>query len=301
MPVFSRQFRSPDYYPGIKRHKSATLSTILPIILLFVIGFTNVTASPYETGGKTYKFGVFPYLSAVRLESIYAPISVELSQALKVQVNFRTATDFKIFFTKLKNQDYDFALIQPFWYPPAVDKFGYLPLVRVEDPFVSLIMVLENSPIRAVNDLKGKVIATPPEFVPVVHMAKRALRRANLIPGKDVTLKAFKTVDSCFQQIIIGAASACVAPPFAPALIEEKMNIRLRVVVKTRSIPNLSLVVHSRVSAQQRNKIEQAFLTISESEAGTRLLKTLRSRRFIRAQDREYNVVREYIREINKR
>jgi len=76
-----------------------------------------------------------------------------------------------------------------------------------------------------------------------------AAYKFGLIPGKDVQLKAFKSVDSCFQQVLIGAADACVTPPFAVAVIEEKMNLQLRTLLKTPSIPNLSIVVHSRVPA----------------------------------------------------
>ncbi len=159
------------------------------------------------------------------MNKIYAPVSNELSKSLNHKVKFRTSSTFKKFLDKLKSGYYDFALIQPFWYPVAVDKTGYLPLLKMQEPFVSLIMVLDNSDIKKPQDLKGKIIATPPAFVPVVHMAKRALIEHNLVPGKDLTFKAFKTVDSCFQQVLISKASACVAPPFAPAIYEQSMHV----------------------------------------------------------------------------
>jgi len=254
-----------------------------------------------DVADDAYTFGVFPYLSAVRLETIYAPVSAELSKTLGRNVHFRTASQFKRFFGKLKQQHYDIALIQPFWYPPAVDQFGYLPMVRMEEPFTSLILAPYDSKIRNISDLRGKVISTPPAFVPVVHMAKRALKQLGLIPGKDVQLKAFKSVDSCFQQVLIGAASACVAPPFTPAIIEEKMNIRLRVLLKTPSIPNLSLVIHSRVPADEREKIKSAFMSWHDSESGKTLLKRMKTQRFVPAVDTEYDVVRSFLREIKAR
>jgi len=62
----------------------------------------------------------------------------------------------------------------------------------MKKPFVSLIVVLDSSPIKSIEDLRGKTIATPPAYVPVVHMARKALIKEGIIPGKDVTLKAFK-------------------------------------------------------------------------------------------------------------
>ncbi|HHJ16061.1 MAG TPA: phosphate/phosphite/phosphonate ABC transporter substrate-binding protein [Gammaproteobacteria bacterium] len=247
-----------------------------------------------------YRFGVFPYLSAVRLEEIYAPVSAELARESGLDIHFRTSSTFERFFTRLKQQHYDIALIQPFWYPPAVDKFGYLPLVRMEEPLSSLIMVLEDSPLQTVADLKGTVIATPPAFVPVVHMARRALLEAGLVPDRDVQLRAFKSVDSCFQQLLIGTASACIAPPFAPAVIMEKMNVRLRVLLETPSIPNLSVVVHSRLPLEQREQLKDIFLSWDRNTPGQKLLKTIKTRAFVPAVDAEYDAVRTFLRDIRK-
>lgn len=250
--------------------------------------------------GRVYKFGVFPYLTPLRLEAIYAPVGANLSQALGRPVHFRTSSQFEIFFSKLEAQHYDIALIQPFWYAPAVDRFGYLPLARMEEPFVSLIMTLDESPLRSVDDLRGKTIATPPVFVPVVHMAKQALKEKGLTPGRDIELKAFKSVDSCFQQVLIGSASACVSPPFAPPVIEEKLGIKLRTLMTTAGIPNLTFIVHSRVPPKDRLSLQNAILSWGEDEIGARLLKRIKTRRFVPAHDVEYDAVRALIKGIQK-
>lgn len=90
----------------------------------------------------------------------------------------------------------------------------------MKEPFVSLIMVLEQSPYKTVDDLRNTRVATPPAFVPVVYMAKQSLSEHNLLPGRDLELVHFKSVDSRFQQVMIGQASACVSPPFAPAAFD---------------------------------------------------------------------------------
>lgn len=247
-----------------------------------------------------YKFGVFPYLSAVRMDTIYSPVSDELTQKLKHKVKFRTSSTFKKFLGKLKGEYYDFALIQPFWYPVAVDKKGYLPLLRMKEPFVSLIMVLDNSQIKTVDDLRGKVIATPPAFVPVVHMARRALLKKGIVPGKHVTFKTFKSVDSCFQQVLIGKASACVAPPFAPAVFENHMNIKLRTVLKSSGIPNLALVIHPRVAKKDRLIISQSISSWHNTKNGRKLLTDMQTKQFLPIIDKEYDVVRKFLKEIKK-
>lgn len=271
--------------------------TLFAWILILTIG-PAVKAT--ETRQEAYTLGVFPYLSAARLEPIYAPVALEMSKTLERPVEFRTSTEFKRFFKKLSQQRFDFALIQPFWYPPAADQFNYLPLVRFREPLTSMIAVLEESPVQSIDDLRGKTVATPPSFVPVVHMARRALKDRNLETGVDLQFKAYKTVDSCFQQVLIGHASACVAPNFALRKIEEKLQVKLRTVLESPSIPNLSLVAHSRIPATQREKVKSLLLSWDSgaTNASSSLLKEINTRQFVPAIDAEYDVVRSYLREI---
>ncbi len=276
---------------------------------LFTLGSTAVAGAAdsdaTRQGAATeleqpYRFGVFPYLTPLRMEAIYAPVSAALSRSLGHAVQFRTSSRFELFFEKLQVQSYDIALIQPFWYVPAVDQFGYLPLARMEEPFTSLIMVLEESSLRSAEDLRGQVVATPPAFVPVTHMAIRALEAEGMVPGRDLELRAFKSVDSCFQQILIGSAIACVSPPFAPPVIEEKLGVKLRVLMRSTSIPNLTFVIHPRVPEQDRMRFAEAILSWATSDSGRPLLRGMKTSRFVPAEDAEYDVVRELVKEVQR-
>lgn len=262
------------------------------ITLMFISPQIAWCANQYS---EEYRFGVFPYLSAVRMDNLYSPICSELSQSLDHKVKFLTASTHRIFLDKLSAEYYDLALIQPFWYPTAVDETGYIPLLRMEEPFVSLIVVLDSSSIRTVDDLKGKIIATPPPFVPVVHLATHALFEQGIVPGKDVTLESYRTVDSCLQQLLIGTASACVTPLFVPAIFEETMNVKFRTILKSSSIPNMALIIHPRVTEVDRNNIRKTILSWSDTDRGKKLLKRIQTKRFVPIVNSEYDVVREFI------
>lgn len=273
---------------------------IITLFAWFLILAIGSSAKAADAPPEAYTFGVFPYLSVARLEPIYAPVALEMSKILERPVGFRTSTEFKRFFKKLSQQRYDFALIQPFWYPPAADRFNYIPLARFKEPLTSVIIVPEDSPIKSVNDLRGKTIATPPAFVPVVHMARRELEDRGLKTGIDLYFEAYKSVDSCFQQVLIGDASACVAPNFARKTIEKKLKVKLRTVVESPSIPNLSLVVHSRIPAAHREKVKNLLLSWDKGANGAsnNPLNEINTRRFVPAFDAEYDSVRSYLREI---
>ena len=269
------------------------------LLTCFLLLGLQVNSGAFAASDREYTYGVFPYLSAVRLEPIYVPIAVAMSERLNRKVDFRTSTEFKRFFTKLQQERFDIALIQPFWYPPAVDRFNYLPLVRPEEPLTAKIMVLDDSPVRSVADLKNKVIASPPAFVPVVHMARRTLVENGLDPDLDLKLNAFKTVDSCFQQVVIGKAAGCIAPHFAQASIERKLGIRLRAVLETSSIPGISVVVHSRIPIAERKKLKALLLSWGENETEREVLSSINTERFVPASDHEYDPVRVLVKKIN--
>jgi phosphonate transport system substrate-binding protein len=267
-----------------------------------ILLLSGVSASwANDAPGDNYTFGVFPYLSATRLESIYLPVSIEVSKALGKKVSFRTSTEYKKFFEKLKQQSFDIALIQPFWYPPAVDQYNYLPLLRYGEPLAARIMVLSNSPIKTIDDLRGKIIATPPAIVPIVHMAKRALQDHGLNPEEDLQLKAFRTVDSCIKQVIIGNASGCVAPNHAHSNIKNKVHTPMRSILESPGIPNISLVVHSRVPREEREKIKNLLLSWGEdgSDEHKNLLNSIGTNGFIQSKDHDYEIVRTFLREID--
>lgn len=268
-------------------------------MVLIAICSPQLWGQEQDAAARAYKFGVFPYLSTARLESIYAPVSVAMSQALDRPVQFRTAAGFEQFFGRLRQQHYDIALIQPFWYPPAIDRFGYRPLVRVEEPLTSVIMVRDGSPLRSVEDLRGKNVATPPNFGPVVHMARRALRERGLMPGRDLQLTAFKSVDSCFQQLLIGTASACVSGSLVPPLIEKRLNVRLRTLLETPPIPGLSLVVNARMPDAERERLNTSLLAWHVDYP--QLLDKMGTRALVPTIDAEYDVVRTFLVEIESR
>lgn len=245
----------------------------------------------------SYRLGVFPYLTPLRLEPIYAPISADFRRALGHPVHFRTASQFGLFFERLKAEHYDIALIQPLWYVPAVDRFGYLPLARIVEPLSSVIVVLDESLLKSIEDLRGKTVAAPPVFAPVSRMAIKALRERDVVPGRDLALKHVKSIDSCFQQVVIGTASACISGPLAPPMIEKKLKVKLRILMKTPGIPNLTFVVHSRVAAEDRERLRQAILSWRTNDSGRRLLQGIGTRGFVQASDAEYDIVRTLLKE----
>jgi phosphonate transport system substrate-binding protein len=271
----------------------------LPSLIILLIASLPI-AGTTAASEQTYLFGVFPYLSPIRMDEIYSPVSQDLSKNLGQRVKFRTSSNLPRFREKLMSEYYDFAFIQPVFYPLVVDQAGYIPIVRMEEPIFSVIMVLESSPIRSIQDLKGKKIATPPVFGPVVSLAKRSLIKHGISPDTDVYFKTNKTIGACFQKIMVGQADACVAPNFAVKTFEKSMGLKFRTIMRSEGIPNQSMVVHPRVSEQVRNQIRQILLSWSSSEKGRKLLGLMNTKGFVELKDSEYDIVRSFVQQMKK-
>ncbi len=268
------------------------------LTLLFTLS-ANIYAA-HQEAKSPYIFGVFPYFTPIRLDGVYAPVSHELSQILGHRVKFRTSTTFEIFLQNLKSMQYDFAIIPPLLYPIAVDKLKYLPLVRVEEELKSLVLVLEESQLSDLEDLRGKVVATPPAQGPVTIAAKFALLENGIKPGVHVDLRSFKSVSSGLQQLLVGKVDACIAPNFSRTSFEKARGVKLRTLWESSGFPNLSLVIHPRVPKQDRDKIQQSFTSWRNTAKGQALLTRINTKGFVPVNDKEYDVLRLFIRKVKK-
>jgi len=244
---------------------------------------------------KTYKFGVFPYLSPNAINEIYLPVSQELSNVLTKKVSLNTESTHRQFLKNLNNEYYDIALIPPFWYPVAVDKRNYLPIVKMQEPFISKIMVLEDSEIYSVNDLKDKIIATPPVSSPVVNLAVKSLTEQGIFPGRDLIFKDNETAEECLRKVFTKEASACISPPYAPSHFEKKMSIKLRSVHSSSAIPSAALVIHSRVDPLIRNTIRDSFISWKDTNEGRSMLNKMHTKSYVPINPQEYDIVRKFL------
>jgi phosphonate transport system substrate-binding protein len=248
----------------------------------------------------SYTLGIVPYFSPSRLEEIYAPAAAELSRSIGREVLFRTSTSWDKYFAQLKAQSYDIAFVHALFYLPAHDEFGYLPLARMREPFTAVVVVPDKSPVRTVNDLRDKIVATPPSFLPTVHLAKKTLRDHGLVRGKNITFEETKTVDACLQQALVGAAQACIAPPFAANAFQASGGVRLRVVLETAELPSPVFVVHRRVPEAERERIRAALLQWNQSANGQAVLKSMNTRALVPASDADYQPVRTFVRSLDE-
>ena len=249
---------------------------------------------------EPYTFGAFPHLAMVQLEHIFAPIAEEFSRVLGRRVSFRTKPTFEKFTQELEAQTYDIALVQPFDYVPAHDKWGYLPVVRSNKPIAGSILVRTDSPLQSLKDLAGKKLGLPPETAAVSHLTYIALIEAKLNPARDVRVSYHKTHDSCLQQLVIRSIDACASEERPIRFFQQKWNVRFRVLASTPAAPGVVFVAHSRLPKAERDALSNAMLNWARTESGREFMQYGGSQ-IVSVNDSEFDVVRRYLKSIEAR
>jgi ABC-type phosphate/phosphonate transport system substrate-binding protein len=241
-----------------------------------------------------YRLGIIPYITPRGILDQFGPVSTGMSAALNVPVKLETAPDYSSFEEALAAEIYDIALIQPFEFYDVVEKRGYLPLARVSIPAMAQFFVRSDSKYKKIEDLRGTKLALPPALSASARMALHVLFANNLVPGRDLAVHNYHANDSCLQQVWTNAASACVTAQPAIVNFERRMQASFRSIHDSQPIPNALFVVHPRVPAVQRKKLEALLTGWSENAAGRALLKRLGIPGLVPVRPGEYLVLRKY-------
>lgn len=246
---------------------------------------------------KPYELGILPYLPLTRIHELYAPVAGDLGAKLGRQVRLSSKADYRSFREELRRQAYDIGFVQPFDYVDAHDRHGYLPLARRAERLDAVIVVREDSPLRAIRDLEGRTIANPPMDAAVSFLTSMALRDAGINPKTGVTRYYGKNHYACLQSVVIGAADACGMAKGALRTIEnERPKNRFRILHQTASIPPALFVVHSRIAQKEQAIILRTILEWPNTEEGRKIIERGQFTPFVAANDAEYDVVRRYLR-----
>mgnify|MGYP000867243716 FL=1 len=284
-----------------------TLSRFLCILIVLFFLYLPDNANCSENPQDGYIFGVFPFLPCSNLEGVFAPIASELSKSTGKPVSFRLTSSYSAFVSALKEERFDIVHVHPFDYIQYAASKGYIPLVARVEPLYAQFSSKTGSSIQQIKDLKGKRLGTPPPTGAVTYLAKSALQKAGLTPGKDVTLKYYPNHLACLQNLQIGTVDACVTSASSLKTFESQLNIKLQRIGASVSIPHSLFAVHKRVPPADIEKFRNTLMTSTFSQIPPKLRSlfiesaSATSGRYFRpVEDKDYNQVRTIIRQIEK-
>ena len=246
------------------------------------------------TEKAAYRLGLFPYLPPVRLEKNYAPMAADFASILGRPVQFSTANGFDKFRTRLSNGDFDIALISPLDIVPVVDDAGYIPLARRSSKPASIV-VLEDSALQQVVDLRGKTIGLPTD-TPASIILQLTLRDEPLLANHTIHFKEFTNVLACLHQLLIKTVDACGSGSGAALrLFQKKMAVKLRVLMKTEAFPHMLFVAKPVVPLYERELLVRAILNSGKTGEDQKFPQmNVHEPEYIPYRSEDYHIIRHY-------
>lgn len=265
---------------------------ILTLILMLV--FSAVLADG-KLQQKPLRLGLLPYLSSEKLINTYAPLAEYLEQKLNRKVIIVTAPDFRKYFKRANQGKYDLYFTAPHFAAYAEARYQHRRLVRLARMLDGTIVVPVNSEIRKIEDLKGKVLATPDKLAVITIMAEQLLERHGLVPGRDVTIRYASSHNNAMKTVLGGLSDAAVSLSALYSKMGKVRKSKLRVLAKTTQIPHAMFMASAQLDKKTCKAAKQALLTFAASRRGRLFFSKTGFVGFIKISDKNMNSVKGFV------
>lgn len=271
------------------------------VLLFLALGVAALAAT---AGDKPLAVGMIPDAGATQVSiQEKEPLKNYLSRHLGQPVNLIIPTNYNATVEALGNGSLDFAYLGGLTYVKAHKQYGVVPLVqRTSDlEFHSLFITAANSSIKSLSDLKGKNFAfgdinsTSGHLMPYLE-----LKQAGIDVEKDLKYRYSGSHPATAKAVESGAVDAgAIDESVYNAMIAEGKLDKTRVRVFYTSKPFLDYVWVARkdVSKADQEKFAKAFTDMQEGK-DDEILKIVRGKKFVRATDDRYEILRNVAEEL---
>jgi ABC-type phosphate/phosphonate transport system substrate-binding protein len=195
-------------------------------------------------------------------------------KALRTKVSIVNARGRDRLKENLKAHAYALLLARPNDVPAeAVRDFGYQPVVSAKEPYQTLFIVVKNSPIKTIADVKGRTILTPDQYSNMWRAANAMLRDNKIDMGKE-------SVRSMRDQAAIGWSMENEF--FDVAVVNSVSGVGRsweknghRVIARSRELPNMPMIASPNITEAQSTAVRGAMVALAGSENGRVILKKI--------------------------
>lgn len=226
-----------------------------------------------------------------------APLVAYLESRLGMKVEFTPVTDYAAAVEALASKKVDLAWFGGFTFVQANVRSGgkIIPLVqREEDEKFRSVFITSEPSVQKLADLKGRDLSFGSQSSTSGHLMPRSfLLQAGLDPDRDLKRVAYSGAhDATIAAVASGKvqAGALNISVWDKFVAEKKVDsARVRVFFTTPPYYDYNWSVHADMPAALRDKLSQAFLSLSRDTAqGKDILDLQRATRFIPSKAENY-------------
>ena len=252
--------------------KISISKTLLRFIYVYVlcIGTSYSACLGAQVSTKVYTFDVVPQFPAAKIYTTWSPLLQRIGQDAGLCFELRVSASIPEFEQRFLKGESDFTFLNPYHAVLAYQKKKYQPLLAdAQDLLTGILVVRSDSPIKNLNDLKGKNVSFPAPN----SFAASLLIRAELAKQKiDINPVFVKTHSNVYRSVI--NKDALAGGGVNNTLDNEAPEVRqqMRVLYETPAYTPHPIATHPSVTSEVRERFLKAMVKLSQDEEGQKLL-----------------------------
>lgn len=253
-----------------------------------------------------YRFAIHPLHNPRKLTEVYQPLINQLNEQItSVHFKIEASRDYQAYEIKFRAREAEFLLPNP-WQTLEAMKMGYsvIAMAGNAEDFKGIFVVRKDSNIKVPADLRGKAVSCPsPTALAACIMPHQYLHDHGVDVQRDIEKLYVGSQESSIMNTALGsvAAGATWPPPWRAFQKDHpKDAAKLEVIWETPHLLNNSVMVHSDVPANIRDKVKQILHDLHKTATGQKLLEGMETARFHPADDASYDEVRQFVARFEK-
>ncbi len=239
---------------------------LLPLLALCLTSMSAVDAEGVKADELT--FGIVPSFSTRVLFAKYQPLRLYLERRLEQPVRLYTATDFKTFYIKTRDKQYDLVFIAPHMARLAQRQANMVPLARYTQNVRPIVAVPKDSTITTAEDLRGKSIAMIDPWALATLVGVSWLRTHGLEPGRDYRLINATSHDSAIRSFSKGDNAAAFVLRQGVQQLPKALRDSVKITADMGEWPGAMFMASSNLSSTQIAKLKVALLEFTATTEG---------------------------------
>lgn len=241
--------------------------------LLLCIMCCALPCAAQNSGSKTYTLAIVPQYSPLELQHDWQPLLDRIKKETGIELQLKFNPNVPHFEKSLLRGEPDFAFVNPYHSIMAKEAQDYLAIIRNQEKITGLLLVMKDSTIQKMSDLKNKRIGFSAPNAFAASLLIRAYLSKENIPFEAQYLKSHSNVYRNLQGGFIDAATGVSSTYNAE---DPKLKEQFRLLYQTPEFASHPIIVHPRVPMTIRAVITQSFLSIANDNEGQILLKKIR-------------------------
>ena len=184
-----------------------------------------------------------------------------------------TATDFKTFYIKTRDKQYDLVFIAPHMARLAQRQANMVPLARYTQNVRPIVAVPKDSTITTAEDLRGKSIAMIDPWALATLVGVSWLRTHGLEPGRDYRLVNATSHDSAIRSFSKGDNAAAFVLRQGLQQLPKALRDSVKITADMGEWPGAMFMASSNLSSAQIAKLKLALLEFTATTEGELFVK----------------------------